>query len=178
MLLLPPLPKPLPKLCQEVPYPSHNPEGPVLVVLICSAVPISHLNLALKSQEIYLKLGGILPSVDKFHSEGTLMLGGILPLEDKFHSGGNPMLGGSLNLESITNHKDKMCLPYPIHGASLFKETRMPPPDKMFRLRNNPLMEKCQTHPITCKTHLVILCSHILLKTSQILCTLVKTNLT
>jgi hypothetical protein len=121
--------------------------------------------------------GGILPPEDKFHSEGTLMLGGILPPEDKFHSGGTLILGGNLKSESTINHKDKMCLSHPIHGASLFKEICMPPWDKMFRLRNNPLMDKCQTHPITLKTHPVILRSHMLLKTLQILRTLVKTNL-
>jgi hypothetical protein len=107
---------------------------------------------------------------------GTLML--ILPPEDKFHSGGTLMLGGSLNPESTINHTDKMCPPHPIRGTSFFKETHSSRQDKMFRLRNNPLMDKCQTHPITHKTHPVILRSHMLLKTSQILCTLVKTNLT
>jgi hypothetical protein len=58
---------------------------------------VSHLHLAFKSRELYLKLGGILPPEDKFHSEGTLMLGGILPPEDKFHSEGTLMLGGNLN---------------------------------------------------------------------------------
>jgi hypothetical protein len=111
-------------------------------------------------------MGGILPPEDKFHSEGTLMLGGILLPEDKFHSGGTLMLGGNLNPEYTINHKDKMCLPHPIRGASLFKETHMPPQEKMCRLRNNPLMGKCQTHPIIHKTHPVILHSQILLKTS------------
>jgi hypothetical protein len=130
------------------------------------------------SRELYLKLGGILPPEDKFHSGGTLMLGGILPPEDKFHSGDTLMLGGSLNPESTINHMDKMCPPHPIRGTSFPKETHSSRQDKMFRPRNNPLMDKCQTHPITHKTHPVILRSHMLLKTSQILCTLVKTNLT
>ena len=123
-------------------------------------------------------LGYILPPEDKFHSEGTLMLGGILLLEDKFHSRGTPILWGNLNPEYTINHKDKMCLLHLIHGASLFKETHMPTRDKMFRLSNNTLISKCQTHPIIHKTHPVILRSQTLLKTSQILCTLVKTNLT
>jgi hypothetical protein len=73
--------------------------------------------------------------------------------------------------------RDKMCLPHLIRGAFLFKETHMPPRGKTFRLRNNPLMDKCPTQHIIHKTHPVILRSQILLKTSQILCTLVKTNL-
>jgi hypothetical protein len=178
MLLLPPLPKPLLKLYCEVPYLSNNPEGLALVVLTRSATLVSHWHLAFRSREIYLKLGGILPPEDKFHSEGTPMLGGILPPEDKFHSRGTLMLGGSLNLEYTINQKDKMCPPHPMRGASLFKEIHMPPRDKMFRLRNNPLMDKCQTHPIIHKTHPVTLRSQMLLKTSQILCTLVKNNLT
>ena len=106
-----------------------------MVVLIRSMVLVNHLHLALKSRELYLKLGGILPPEDKshlegtlmlggilppedkFHSEGTLMLGGILPQEEKFHSRGTLMLGGNLKLESTINHKDKMCLLHPIHGA-------------------------------------------------------------
>ena len=55
------------------------------------------------------------------------MLGGILLLEDKFHSGGTLMLGGNLNPEYTINHKDKMCPLHLIRGASLFKETHMPP---------------------------------------------------
>jgi hypothetical protein len=82
---------------------------------------------ALRSRELYLKLGGILPPEDKFHSEGTLMLGDILPSEEKFHSGDTLMLGGSLNPKYTINHKDKMCLSHLIRGVSLFKETHMPP---------------------------------------------------
>ena len=130
-----------------------------MVVLTQSATRVNLSRLALKSRELYLKLGGTLPSKGKSHSGGTLIL------------------GGNLKSESTINHKGKLCPLHPIRGASLFKEIRMPPWDKMFRLHNNPLMEKCQTHPITLKTHPVILCSHMLLKTPQILYTLVKTNL-
>jgi hypothetical protein len=171
-----------------------------LVILTRSTTLVSHWHIAFKSRELYLKLGGILPPEDKFHSEGTLMLGGILPPEDKFHSGGTLMLGGNLKSKSTINHKDKMCPSHPIRGAFLFKEICMPPRDKMYlrhlihgtfpfqethnswqdktlRLCNNLLMDKCPIQPKTLKTHPVILRSHMLLKTPQILRTLVKTNL-
>ena len=177
-----PLPKPLLKLYREVTYLSNNPEGLSLVVLTQSATLVNLLRLALKSRELYLKLGGIL-----------------LP-EDKFHSGGTLILGGNLNPEYTINHKDKMCPRHLIRGASLFKEIHMPPQDKMClphlihgtflfqetrtswqdkirRLRNNLFMDKCPTQPTTLKTHPVIPRSPMLLKTLQILCTLVKTNL-
>jgi hypothetical protein len=60
------------QIVPEVPYLSNNLEGLALVVLTRSTTPVSHWNLAFRSWEIYLKLRGILPSEDKFHSEGTL----------------------------------------------------------------------------------------------------------
>jgi hypothetical protein len=132
---------------------------------------------------------------------GTLpQTGGHPPTGGQIPFGGTLMLGGNLKSESTINHKDKTCPPHPIHGASLFKEIRMPPRDKMclphlihgtflfqethtsqqdkiLRLHNNLLMDKCPTQPITLKTHPVILRSHMLLKTPQIMHTLVKTNL-
>jgi hypothetical protein len=133
---------------------------------------------------------------------GTLpQAGGHPPTRGKIPFGGHPHAGGNLKSESTINHKDTMCPLHPIRGASLFKEIRMPPRDKLclphlthgtflsqethtsrqdkiHRLCNNLLMDKCPNQPITLKTHPVILCSHKLLKTLQILCTLVKTNLT
>jgi hypothetical protein len=170
MHLLLPLPKPLLKAYREVPYLSNNPEGLSLVVLTQSAILVNILHLALKSQELYLKMGGILPPRDKFLSGGTLML------------------GGNLKSDSTINHKGKMCPLYPIRGVSLFKEIRMPPRDKLclphlihgvflsqetdnsrqekiLRLRNNLLRDKFPTQPILLKTHLGIPRSPMLLKT-------------
>ena len=141
-----------------------------MVVLTQSATLVNFLRLALKSWELYLKLGGILPPEEKFHLEGTLML------------------GGNLKSESTINRMEKPCPWHPSHGASLFKAIHMPPQDrlrlphlirgtflpkeihtsrqdKIRRLHNNPLMEKFPTQPSTLKTHPVILRSHKLLKT-------------
>jgi hypothetical protein len=144
--------------------------------------------------------GGHPPSRGQIPFGGNPNAGGHPPTGGQIHSGGTLILGGNLNPEYTINHKDKMCPPCLIRGASLFKEIRMPPQDKMcplhlirgaslfkethmppqdktFRLCNNSLMDKFQTHPTIHKTHPVILRSQILLKISQILCTLVKTNL-
>jgi hypothetical protein len=125
--------------------------------------------MVLKFQEIYLKLGGILPLEDNFHLEGTLML------------------GGNLNPEPTINHMEKMCLPRPIHGTSLFQGTHSSWGDTILKLHNNLfplkgliyilLMDKHRIWLIILKTHPVILRSHMFLKTPQILCTLVNTNL-
>ena len=154
-----------------------------MVALTQSATLVNFSRLALKSRELRLKPGGTLPPEDKSHSEDTLML------------------GGNLKLESTINPKDKMCPCHPTRGASLSKVIHMPPrdqlslphlirgtfllkeihtfrQDKIHRLRNNLLMDKCPTQPSTLKTHPVILHSHKLLKALQILCTLAKNNLT
>jgi hypothetical protein len=83
------------------------------VVLTQSVTLVNLSRLALKSRELYLKLGGTLPPEGKSHSGGTLML------------------GGNLKPESTISHKDKLCPLHPIRGASLFKEIRMPPRDKL-----------------------------------------------
>ena len=143
--------------------------------------PVSHLHLALRSWELYLMLGGILPPEDKFHSGGTLVLGGNLKSESTINHKdkmcpSHPIRGASLFKEICMPLRDKLCLPHLTHGTFLSQETHTSQKDKIHRLRNNLLMKKCPTQPITLKTHPVILRSHILLKTLQILCTLVKTN--
>jgi hypothetical protein len=109
---------------------------------------------------------------------GTLpQAGGHHPTGGQFPFGGHPHAGGKPQSGATINHTDKMCLPHPIRGMSLFRETHSSRQDTILKLHNNLLMDKCQIQPITLKTHPVILRSHMLLKTPQILCTLVNTNL-
>jgi hypothetical protein len=61
--------------------PIQHPKGSVLVVLIHSAVLVSHLRLVLKSRELYLKLGGHPPT------------GGQLPFGGHPHAGGQAQSG-------------------------------------------------------------------------------------
>jgi hypothetical protein len=47
------------------------------------------------------------------------------------------MLGGNLNPEPTINHMDKMCLPHPIHGTSLFSGNPQFLGDTILKIHNN-----------------------------------------
>jgi hypothetical protein len=52
------------------------------------------------------------------------------------------MLGGNLNPKPTINRMDKMCLPHPIRGISLFRETHSSRGDTILKLHNNLFLLK------------------------------------